>query len=186
MREGIAVPRSVQSRGQWRSFPALDDDSTPESARIASRLGTPTAWRKRRPGRIVSPVAEPFLPQGSGRLEEGQRPSRGARRGSCRQAQVREYPDNHRRLFNCGDDPEFAATLQAVFEFDLEHALEQARAWHQCGQALHEFQRQHPDMRGAVAPGALELQHDITRAIALEPLNGDRRARDVAARGPRL
>ena len=57
----------------------------PASARIASRLGTPTAWRKRGPGRIVSPVAEivspvaePFLPQGSGRLEEGQRPSRGA------------------------------------------------------------------------------------------------------------
>ena len=36
-------------------------------------------------------------------------------------------------------------------------------------------------MRGAVAPGALELQHDITSAIALEPFVGDRGARDVAA-----
>ena len=66
-------------------------------ARIASRLGTPTAWRKRAPGRIVSPVAEPLLPQGSGRLEEGQRPSRGAQRGPRRQAQVREYPDHRCR-----------------------------------------------------------------------------------------
>ena len=32
-----------------------------------------------------------------------------------------------------------------------------------------------------VAPRAFELQHDIASAIALEPLNGDRRARDVAA-----
>jgi hypothetical protein len=36
-------------------------------------------------------------------------------------------------------------------------------------------------VRGAVAPRAFELQHDIPRAIALEPLNGDRGARDVAA-----
>jgi hypothetical protein len=33
----------------------------------------------------------------------------------------------------------------------------------------------------AVAPRALELQHDVTGAIALEPLKGDRGARDVAA-----
>jgi hypothetical protein len=35
--------------------------------------------------------------------------------------------------------------------------------------------------RGAVAPGAFELQHDVTGAIALEPFVGDRGTRDVAA-----
>lgn len=57
----------------------------------------------------------------------------------------------------------------------------QARARHQSCQALHEFQRRHPDVRGAVAPGALQLQHDVTRRIFLEPLVGDRGAGDVAA-----
>ena len=57
----------------------------------------------------------------------------------------------------------------------------QARARHQRGQALHEFQRRHPDVRGAVAPRAFELQHDIPRSIALHPFVGDRGARDVAA-----
>ena len=61
-----------------------------------------------------------------------------------------------------------------------QHAVEadqmQARTRHQGGQALHEFQRRHDDVRGAVAPGALQLQHDITGAIALEPFVGDRRA----------
>ena len=33
-------------------------------------------------------------------------------------------------------------------------------------------------MRGAVAPRAFVLQHDIASAIALEQLNGHRRARD--------
>ncbi len=41
---------------------------------------------------------------------------------------MREYPDNHRRLLDGGDDLELAATLRAVFEVDIEHALEQARS----------------------------------------------------------
>ena len=49
------------------------------------------------------------------------------------------------------------------------------------GQALHKFQRRHPDVRGAVAPRAFELQHDIPRSIALHPFVSDRGARDVAA-----
>ena len=49
------------------------------------------------------------------------------------------------------------------------------------GQALHEFQRRHDDMRGAVAVGALQLQHDIASPIALEPFVGDRGAGDIAA-----
>ena len=36
-------------------------------------------------------------------------------------------------------------------------------------------------MRGAVAPRTLQPQHDVTRAILLEPFVGDRGARDVPA-----
>ena len=53
----------------------------------------------------------------------------------------------------------------------------QARSRHQSGQALHEFQRRHPEVRGAVSPGALQLQHNVTRRIFFEPLVGDRRTR---------
>jgi hypothetical protein len=57
----------------------------------------------------------------------------------------------------------------------------QARPRHQRGQALHELQRRHHNVRGAVAPGALELQHDVSSAIALESFVGDRGTRDVPA-----
>ena len=57
----------------------------------------------------------------------------------------------------------------------------QARLRHQRGQALHEFQRRHHDVRGAVAPGALELEKDLAFAIAAESFVGDRGSRDVAA-----
>jgi len=54
-----------------------------------------------------------------------------------------------------------------------EHAVkaDQVQAWprHQGGQALHAFQRGHLDVRGAVAPGAFQLQHDLAFAITLEP-----------------
>ena len=43
---------------------------------------------------------------------------------------MREYPDNHRRFFDRGDDLQVAATLRAVFEVDIEHALEQTRPAH--------------------------------------------------------
>ena len=66
-----------------------------------------------------------------------------------------------------------------------EHAVitDQMQAWarHQPGQALHEFERRHADMRCAVAPGAFELQNEVSRVIAAEPFLGDRRARNVAA-----
>jgi hypothetical protein len=41
-------------------------------------------------------------------------------------------------------------------------------------QTLQELQRRHDDMGGAVAVGALELQHDLAGAIALEPFIGNR------------
>ena len=51
-----------------------------------------------------------------------------------------------------------------------------------CRQALHELQRRHHDVRGAVAPGGLQLQHDLPGAVALHPLVGQRRPRDGAAK----
>ena len=45
---------------------------------------------------------------------------------------MREYPDNHGGLFDCGDDLQVADTLRAGFEVDIEHALEQARAVRHC------------------------------------------------------
>jgi len=58
-----------------------------------------------------------------------------------------------------------------------------ARTGHQGGEALHEFQRRHDDMGGAVLERALQLQHDIAGAITLEPFVGDRRAGDIAISG---
>ena len=43
---------------------------------------------------------------------------------------MREDPDNHRQLFDGGDDLKLAATLRAVFEVDSENAPEQARPAH--------------------------------------------------------
>ena len=57
----------------------------------------------------------------------------------------------------------------------------QPRARHQGGQALHEFQRRHDDVGGAVAEGALQLQHDLAGAITLEPFIGNGEAGDIAA-----
>ena len=47
--------------------------------------------------------------------------------GSRKQVQVREDPDNHRRLFDGGDEPELPVIPRAVFEVNMERALEQAR-----------------------------------------------------------
>ena len=47
---------------------------------------------------------------------------------------------------------------------------------------LHELQRRHHHVRGAIAPGWLQLQHDLPFGIASHALVGQRRAGDVAAR----
>jgi len=71
-----------------------------------------------------------------------------------------------------------------------EHAVEanqmQPRRRDECGQPLHELQRRHHDLRGPVTVGTLELQHDLARAIALEPFVGDGRAGDIAAQAVEL
>ena len=44
-----------------------------------------------------------------------------------RKAQVGEESRNHRGIFDGGNDLQGAAALRAVFEIDIEDALEQAR-----------------------------------------------------------
>ena len=73
------------------------------------------------------------------------------------------------------------AQLGVGCEQAMEANQMQPRARDQCGQALHELQRRHHDMGGAVAPGALELQHDLAGTGALEPFVGNGRAGDIAA-----
>ena len=86
------------------------------------------------------------------------------------------------------------ARLLALADWRRFHdaALRSARARHGSGldvraggapggQALHEFQRRHDDMGGAVFERALQLQHHLAGAVTLEPVVGDRRAGDIAA-----
>ncbi len=48
-------------------------------------------------------------------------------------------------------------------EYPMEADQMQARPRHQRGQTLRQLQRRHHDMRGAVAVGTLQLQHNILR-----------------------
>jgi len=41
---------------------------------------------------------------------------------------------------------------------------------------LHELQRRHHQVRGAVAPGRLQLQHHLASGVALHPFVGQRKA----------
>ena len=59
--------------------------------------------------------------------------------GACRQPQMREYPDNHRRFFDGNDDLQLAAALRAVFKVDIEYPLEQARPAHARRRAVRVF-----------------------------------------------
>ncbi|MDB5904193.1 MAG: hypothetical protein JWM26_3071 [Betaproteobacteria bacterium] len=111
-------------------LPTLDAYSNPSSSRNrltprhSERLARARAERDRQ-ARCSTAVN-----RGSGGLKERQRSCRGAWRRARRQAQMREDSDNHRRLFDGGDNLEVAATLRAVFEVDIEHALEQPRPVH--------------------------------------------------------
>ena len=57
----------------------------------------------------------------------------------------------------------------------------ETRARYQSRQALHELQRLHNEMGGAVFVKTLQLQHDVAGAITLEPFVGDGRPGNVAA-----
>ena len=57
-----------------------------------------------------------------------------------------------------------------------------AAAWHRCTQLPHVLRRRHHQVRGAVAPGRLQLQHDLSGGVALHPVVGQRRPGDPAAK----
>ena len=58
----------------------------------------------------------------------------------------------------------------------------QPRAGNEGRQPLHEFQRRHHQVRRAVAPRRLLLQYHPAGGVAMHPLVGQRRTRDVAAK----
>ena len=61
------------------------------------------------------------------------------------------------------------------------HKGRPAQAEHRRGRSLHELQRQHQVVRGAVVPGRLQLQHDLAGSTALHALISLRRTAEVAA-----
>jgi hypothetical protein len=63
----------------------------------------------------------------------------------------------------------------------MESNQMETRAGHQGGQALHELQRLHDDIGGAVFVRTLQLKHDLAGAVTLEPFVGDGRPGDIAA-----
>ena len=64
-----------------------------------------------------------------------------------------------------------------------EHAVKadqmQARTGNERGQPLHELKRREHDVCGAVLIRALQLQHHLASAVALDPLISERRAGNV-------
>ena len=78
--------------------------------------------------------------------------------------------------------------LRAQLGVGSQHTMEadqvQSRAWHQRCQPLHELQRAHHQVRGAVSPGGLELEHHLACGVGLHPFVGQCRAGDVAAQLP--
>src|ERR687896_788007 len=57
----------------------------------------------------------------------------------------------------------------------------QPRTRYECGEALHELQGLHDDLRGAVAVGCLELEHDLPRLSDRKALVGDGGSGDIPA-----
>ena len=77
-----------------------------------------------------------------------------------------------------------AAKVRSLREAKLRgHQTNQVQsgAWHQRSQPLHELQRRHHEVRDAVSPRGLELEHHLTRGVGLHALVGQGGARDVAA-----
>ena len=70
---------------------------------------------------------------------------------------------------------------QLSSEGDTWRTSPQTRPWRQRSQPLHEFQRQHYRVRGAVAPDCLPLEHRLLGGVAPHPLLVRRPASDAAA-----
>jgi hypothetical protein len=73
---------------------------------------------------VAGLAAEPLLRCGSRRPEQRQRPRRCAPQRTRRQAQMREYPDDHSGLLDGSDDLQVAATLRTMLDINGENALE--------------------------------------------------------------
>ena len=73
--------------------------------------------------------------------------------------------------------PQFGVRRQHPMKADQM----QARARHEGGEPLHEFQRRHDEVARAVAIRGLRLEHHLPGAVHAEPLVGGGRAGDVAA-----
>ena len=81
----------------------------------------------------------------------------------------------------CRSGNDFTAQLRVWCQHAVEPDQMETRAGHQGRQALHELQRLHDDMGGAVFVRTLQLQHDLAGAITFEPFVGDGRPGDIAA-----
>ena len=81
----------------------------------------------------------------------------------------------------CRSGNDFTTQLRVGRQHAVEANEMETRARHQGRQALHELQRLHDDMGGAVFERTHQLQHDIAGAVTLEPFIGDCRAGDIAA-----
>ena len=82
-------------------------------------------------------------------------------------------------LWRSGND--LTAQLRVGRQYAMEANEMETRARHEGGQALHELQRLHDDMGGAVFVGTLQLQYDLAGTVMLETFVGDGRPGDVAA-----
>ena len=76
------------------------------------------------------------------------------------------------------------------FGVGREHPVkaDQMQAWtrHQRGESLHEFQRRHNDVRGAITISRLQLEHHLPGRIEREPFFGNGRAASPTASAPAL
>gem|GEM_PF-4336838 len=72
-------------------------------------------------------------------------------------------------------------SLRGCFGFLRHHLRAQLGVGHQRSQALYEVQRRHHQVRGAIAPSGLELEHDLSGGVGLHALVGQSGTPDGAA-----
>ena len=76
-----------------------------------------------------------------------------------------------------------AAGVRSLREAKLRgHQTNQVQPgpWHQRSQSLHELHRRHYQVRGAVTPSGLQLEHDLPSRVGLHALVGQSRPRESA------
>ena len=138
-------PASVSFHGHRAASP------DPEPTLTVLNSQPPSSRSSRCHLRLTSPVPRPAQPHWvvmrADRLALGGRRSLGGRLGCLR----------HHQRTQIGVGYENAVKADQV----------QPGARHQRGQALHELQRRHPLVRGAFAPGRLQLGHHLAHDVGL-------------------